>query len=456
MTEPLYDLLGIGLGPFNLGLAALLEPISDLKPLFLEQKPQFQWHPGLLLEGATIQVPFLADLVTMADPCSQFSFLNYLRDQGRLYQFYFLEEFHIPRREYNHYCQWVAAQLKSCHFGQVVESIAWKSATPESYFEVRSRDVESGMLQTYRTRHLSLGVGSVPQVPACFRAWLPGDNIFHSAEFLQRRDRCRQAKSITVIGSGQSAAEVFYELLQEQESYGYRLEWHTRSPGFFPMEYSKLGLEHFSPDYLRYFYHLGSEQRDQVLAQQHLLYKGISVATIAKIYDLLYERTAAGKQANVRLLPLVEVKEVEAIPPEGELYPIPQGELLHIAPGTASRYRLNYRHRQQDTLFTHETDCVVLATGYHHAIPKCINELRSLIQWDEQNRYVVQLDYRLALTHDIPNQIFVQNAELHTHGIGAPDLGLGAHRNSVIINTLLGRSHYPVQQRNVFQQFGVA
>lgn len=439
MTEPLYDLLGIGLGPFNLGLAALLDPIAEIKPIFLEQKRQFQWHPGLLLAGTTIQVPFLADLVTMADPCSRFSFLNYLREQARLYHFYFWEEFHIPRREYNHYCQWVSAQLESCRFGQVVESITWKHAAPESYFEVQSQDLESNQTYTYRARHLSLGVGSVPSVPACFRDWLPAESLFHAAEFLQRRQRCRQAQSITVIGSGQSAAEVFYELLQEQETWNYRLEWHTRSPGFLPMEYSKLGLEHFSPDYLHYFYHLPAEQRDGLLAQQNLLYKGISFEMIAKIYDLLYERSVAGNRANVRLLPLVEVKEVEA-----------------IATDPTARYRLNYRHRQQDTLFSHETDCIILATGYDHAIPECIDGVRSLIQWDEQNRYRVQFDYRLALTQDIPNQIFVQNAELHTHGVGAPDLGLGAHRNSVIINTLLGRSYYPVHPRNVFQQFGVA
>ncbi|HEY9736744.1 MAG TPA: lysine N(6)-hydroxylase/L-ornithine N(5)-oxygenase family protein [Trichocoleus sp.] len=438
MSEPIYDLLGVGLGPFNLGLAALLEPISEVKALFLEQKPQFQWHSGLLLEGSTIQVPFLADLVTMADPCSRFSFLNYLREQARLYHFYFWEEFHIPRREYNHYCQWVAGQLESCRFGESVESIIWQDG-PESHFEVRSRHAKSGEVRAYRARHLSLGVGSVPQVPACFKDWLPAENIFHSAQFAQRRDRCRQAKSITVIGSGQSAAEVFYELLQEQETCGYRLEWHTRSAGFFPMEYSKLGLEHFSPDYLHYFYHLAPEQRDRVLAQQGLLYKGISFSTIAQVYDLLYERSVGGHQPNVRLLPLVEVKEVEA--------------LKH---GATPNYRLRYRHRYQDAPFTHETDCIILATGYDHAIPQCVEGVRSLIQWDEQNRYVVQFDYRLALTKDIPNQIFVQNAEMHTHGVGAPDLGLGAHRNSVIINTLLKRSQYPVHQHNVFQQFGVA
>ena len=425
-----YDIIGVGIGPFNLGLAALLKPVTEINALFLEQKPQFRWHPGLLIEGTTIQVPFLADLVTMADPSSRFSFLSYLRAKSRLYHFYFWEQFHIPRREYNHYCQWVAEQLPSCRFGQKVEAISWQEF---GKFEVKTLDIASGTISTYHCQNLVLGVGSVPSVPACLQDVL-SENVFHSAEFLHRRDRCRQSKSITVIGSGQSAAEVFYELLQEQEAYGYRLEWHTRSQGFFPMEYSKLGLEHFSPDYIYYFHQLSPEQRNQVLAQQNLLYKGISFSTIADIYNLLYERSVADNSPNVRLLSLVEVKEVEII---------------------SDRYRLLSRHLQQEQRFTHETDCIILATGYHHAIPDCIADIHPLIKWD-QGRYVVNLDYRLELTQEIPNQIFVQNGELHTHGVGAPDLGLGAYRNSVIINTVTGKTVYPVNSRNVFQQFGVA
>ena len=431
MSDCIYDIIGVGIGPFNLGLAALLEPVAEINALFLEQKTQFHWHPGLLIEGTTIQVPFLADLVTMADPSSRFSFLSYLQAQSRLYHFYFWEQFHIPRREYNHYCQWVAQQLPSCHFGQRVETIFQQENS--HCFAVQTRDITSGTISTYRCRNLVLGVGSVPRVPGCLQDVL-SEKVFHSAEFLHRRDRTRQSKSITVIGSGQSAAEVFYQLLQEQETCGYRLEWHTRSQGFLPMEYSKLGLEHFSPDYIHYFHGLSPERRERVLSAQNLLYKGISFDTIADIYNLLYERSVAGSSPNVRLLSSVEVKEVEII---GDIY------------------RLEYRHLQQDRRFAHETDCIILATGYHHQIPNCLADIHPLIQWD-QGRYVVNLDYRLELTQKIPNQIFVQNGELHTHGVGAPDLGLGAHRNSVIINAIAGKTIYPVNSRNVFQQFGVA
>ena len=51
--------------------------------------------------------------------------------------------------------------------------------------------------------------------------------------------------------------------------------------------------------------------------------------------------------------------------------------------------------------------------------------------------------------------IFVQNAELHTHGFVTPDLGMAAYRNSCIIREITGREVYPVERSIAFQQFGV-
>ncbi|MBR7678429.1 SidA/IucD/PvdA family monooxygenase, partial [Streptomyces daliensis] len=69
----------MGIGPFNLSLAALAHGVPGLRTAHYDQRPGFRWHPGLLIEGATLQVPFLADLVTLADPASPWSFLNYLK-----------------------------------------------------------------------------------------------------------------------------------------------------------------------------------------------------------------------------------------------------------------------------------------------------------------------------------------------------------------------------------------
>ena len=53
------------------------------------------------------------------------------------------------------------------------------------------------------------------------------------------------------------------------------------------------------------------------------------------------------------------------------------------------------------------------------------------------------------------HEVFVQNAEEHTHGFVAPDLGMGAHRSATILNAVTGREAYPVEKRVATQTFGV-
>lgn len=73
--DPMLDCIGIGLGPFNLSIAALADQDkTQLSTRFLERKPSFSWHPGLLLSDAKMQTSFLKDLVTAIDPTSQYSF----------------------------------------------------------------------------------------------------------------------------------------------------------------------------------------------------------------------------------------------------------------------------------------------------------------------------------------------------------------------------------------------
>ena len=153
------DVIGVGLGPFNLGLAALLEK-TELDAVFFDDKPEFAWHPGLMLPGAEIQVPFLADLVTLADPTSPYSFLNYLHEQGRLYRFYFHERFHVLRAGVRGVLPLGGGSLG------VVPLLAPRGRDPaasRSGWAVWARGVE------HRARAVVLGVGCVPFVPECAR-----------------------------------------------------------------------------------------------------------------------------------------------------------------------------------------------------------------------------------------------------------------------------------------------
>jgi len=421
-----YDVVGVGLGPFNLGLAALLEPVSDISAVFFDRSEHFAWHPGLMLPETTLQVPFLADLVTMANPTSAYSFLNYLHEQERLYRFYFYEKFHIARREYDAYARWVADRLTSCKFQHEVTDVAptadgWTVAV-----------AHHGITHTVHAENVVLGVGSRPAVPSIAHHAL-GEDVFHSADYLTHREKAVTAGAVTVIGSGQSAGEVVVDLLETGLRNGMRLDWLTRGAGFLPMEYSKLGLEHFTRDYTDYFHHLEPAVRDRIRAGQDLLYKGLSADTSARIYDLLYDATIDAPDPPVTYAAGCELIAIEPAP----------------APGR--RWRLTWSHSEQGRTFTRDTDVVVLATGYEPA-PLPIGD--GIIASDAQGRPVISADYRAHRRDGAPSTLFVQNAELHTHGVGTPDLGLGAHRSSVIINALAGREVYPVRARNVFQRFG--
>jgi lysine N6-hydroxylase len=77
---------GVGVGPFNLSLAALMRPLLDISSCFYERRPRFDWHPGMLLPGSRMQTSFLKDLVTPVDPTSRFGFLSYLVSRGQQYR----------------------------------------------------------------------------------------------------------------------------------------------------------------------------------------------------------------------------------------------------------------------------------------------------------------------------------------------------------------------------------
>ena len=104
------ELLGIGLGPSNLSLAALLHPVEE-KIHFLEKKSEFQWHPEIMFGDSTMQTSYLKDLVTPVDPTNPYSFLNYLKESGLFYSFLNTQRNSITRLEYQQYGQWVSQSL---------------------------------------------------------------------------------------------------------------------------------------------------------------------------------------------------------------------------------------------------------------------------------------------------------------------------------------------------------
>ncbi|MFI8768368.1 lysine N(6)-hydroxylase/L-ornithine N(5)-oxygenase family protein [Streptomyces sp. NPDC053792] len=421
-TQPL-DFIGIGLGPFNLGLACLTEPIAELDGVFLESKPDFEWHSGMFLEGAHLQTPFLSDLVTLADPTSPYSFLSYLKEKGRLYSFYIRENFYPLRTEYNDYCRWAAGKLTSIRFSTTVASVTFDERT-ELY------GVTTAAGETFRTRRIVLGTGTPPYVPETCRDL--GGDLIHNSRYLPNKEALQKKKSITLVGSGQSAAEIYYDLLSEIDVHGYRLNWVTRSPRFFPLEYTKLTLEMTSPEYVDYFHALPEQTRYRLETQQKGLFKGIDGELIDAIFDLLYQKNLNGP-VGTRLLTNSALRTAAYDPASGS-------------------YTLGFRQEEQEKDFTLETEGLILATGYKYAVPAFLEPIRDRLRYDGQGRFDVARNYAIDTTG---RGVFLQNAGVHTHSITSPDLGMGPYRNAYIIGEMLGSEYYPVEKTIAFQEFAV-
>ncbi|MBL1080514.1 lysine N(6)-hydroxylase/L-ornithine N(5)-oxygenase family protein [Streptomyces actinomycinicus] len=414
-----YDFVGIGLGPFNLGLACLTEPVAGLDGVFLESKPDFEWHAGMFLDGAHLQTPFLSDLVTLADPTSPYSFLNYLKEKGRLYSFYIRENFYPLRVEYDDYCRWAAHKLSSVRFGTTVTEVTYED---ERYV------VRTAAGEVYRARHLVLGTGTPPHLPDACQG-LGGDFI-HNSRYLDHKAELQRKKSITLVGSGQSAAEIYYDLLSEIDVHGYQLTWVTRSPRFFPLEYTKLTLEMTSPEYVDYFHALPEATRYRLTAQQKGLFKGIDGDLINEIFDLLYQKNLGG--------------------------PVPTRLLTNSALTTARHengtYILGLRQEEQGKDYELTSEGLILATGYKYTEPEFLKPVRDRLRYDSQGNYDVARNYAIDVTG---RGVFLQNAGVHAHSITSPDLGMGAYRNAYIIRELLGTEYYPVEKTVAFQEFAV-
>ncbi|ANT56040.1 lysine N(6)-hydroxylase/L-ornithine N(5)-oxygenase family protein [Bacillus altitudinis] len=423
----MMDVIGIGIGPANLGLAALLEEYEDMTCCFFEQETEFAWHPGMLIKGTDLQVSFLADLVTMANPRSKYTFLNYLHESNRLHRFYTFEQFDIPRREFNEYLSWVAGELDSCQFGMKVEEVT----DCEDGYLVKVRRLKDGALSEYRAKHVVLGTGSKPMIPVDVpEAALP--HVTHSSRYVDQQKELHEAETVAVIGSGQSAAEIFLDLLQHQKK-GQQLSWFTRSSEFRELETAELGQELFTPKYVEYFHSLPYEERMNTLPRLAGLRNGIDASTLSRIYQELYHRSVSGEEPSVLIQPMTEL---EAIHMEDE-----QQVELHL-----KQWQLKKEKKMT-------ADHVVLATGYTPNIPEWFSAYEPLIEWESDKHFKVTDDFRLVFKDKRSHHLFTFTNLDHSHGTAATNLKLSIYRNQKVIRTIRGDTKEQVKQETAFQQF---
>lgn len=403
------DVFGVGAGPSNLSLAALLEKIPNIKAYFCDKKLNYQWHPGMLIPGTKLQVSYLKDLVTLADPMNQYSFINYLHQSGKLYQFITADFKQTSRLEFSQYLEWVFNNLGSVHEGEMILDIS----LIEDQFSIRTTK------EIYQSKKLVLGNGLTPYIPAYCIDFM-GDRVFHSAEYLHKKTNLSN-KRIAIIGGGQSGAEILLDSLSNANGLPSKIHWVSKEQNFDVIDDSAFANELFLPSYVKYFFKLPQDIKSSLLEKQRLASDGISNHTIDSIYQKLYELELVHKHNRlVTLLP---------------------SHKLTLMSSHNNEYLLEIFDNETGFQKNIAADLVIFCTGYTYMLPSFLNPIKEKIHFDSTNKMMIDENYKLSWDGMDECSIYIQNGARHSHGVADPNLSLLAYRSAVIANDIAG---YPL------------
>lgn len=430
---PHHRLLGVGFGPSHLSMSALYDSVRGPAPRdrihFLESRPEFAWHPDMLLDRARMQVAFLKDLATPRIPTSPYTFTSYLVAKGRLEHFLNLATLYPTRREYVDYFRWAAERLAGyVSYGSTAERIR-PVVGPDgrvARLEVEVREA-SGRQRIVSADHLSLAPGGTPVVPpGVDPAALESGLVFHSSAFLGRIARFRESgrelpRRFLVVGAGQSAAEIFQYLADAFPAATVTLA--HRGFALMPANSSALANEVFNPETVDLFHAATPGQRRGILADLRTTnYAAVDDEDIRAIADLLYDQRVHGGSR----LALRRFTELAACSTEG---------------GTVAA---TLRDLSTGATRTSGFDAVVLATGYDFREARgLLTDLEPYLLRDAEGALRVGRDYAVETTGDCLPRIFLHGAAEHTHGLSSTLLSLLAHRAGDILDAALGDAGAP-------------
>jgi L-ornithine N5-monooxygenase len=405
MTRRDVELLAIGAGPSNLGLAVALEELAPElaeDSLIIERNQTIEWQTGMLLPWTKSQVPFLKDLVTLRNPRSKFSFLSHLHATGRLDDFINMGSFLPYRVEISEYLGWVASSLSrvTLELGQNCVSIAGEQAADGTLSRWLTTLADGTVIAS---RYLVIGTGRDAYIPPVL-AGLPTARVIHSSRYRPGIADLSTEKPwrVALIGASQSAAEMFSALRHDLPKSD--VSWLIRSVSLTADQSSKFSNELYFPSYIDSFFASGPPVRERILKELYKTnYSCITPPMLEELYTHFYLDGLAGRSTR-RLSTMVEVTAARESGDELEL------ELTDRNTGRATELR---------------RDLVFLGTGFTWQAPRLVRQLAEAIGLDQ---VLVNRRYQLVLNQPATAACYLQGISESTHGIGDSLLSVLAHR----------------------------
>ncbi|MFJ8620752.1 lysine N(6)-hydroxylase/L-ornithine N(5)-oxygenase family protein [Streptomyces clavifer] len=423
-AAPVHDLIGIGFGPSNVAMAIAISEHNAragtqeeaVTAHFFEQQPQFGWHRGMLIDDATMQVSFLKDLVTLRNPTSEFSFLCYLKSQGRLVDFINHKNLFPLRVEFHDYFEWAAAQVDDMvSYGHEVVGVApvVRDGSVE-YMDVTVRSAEG--LAVHRARNLVIGTGLRPLMPEGVER---GERVWHNSDLLSKVAGLEgtSPSRFVVVGAGQSAAEnvaYLHRRFPEAEICAVFSRY-----GYSPADDSSFANRIFDPQAVDEYFTAPDEIKRKLMDYHgNTNYAVVDIDLIDDLYRQAYQEKVLGTE-RLRFLNVSRLAGVEE---------------------TSQKVRATVKSLVTGEQTDLDADIVVFATGYSPVDPLgLLGEVADRCLRDDVGRVRVERDYRIATDPDLHCGIYLQGGTEHTHGITSSLLSNTAIRVGEILDSLLGR-----------------
>ena len=415
------EIAAIGAGPSSLAFGVALEELAPdhlaRQTVLLEQHSDVRWQRNLLLPWTVSQVSCLKDLVTLRNPQSRFTFLNFLHQHGRLDEFINLGTFTPYRTEISSYLQWVAGALEKVEVlcGKRCSAIEPQRA-PDGTVRRWAVRMEDGSSVT--ARDVVVGAGRDPNIPEVFEG-LPRERVIHSTGYLPGIAALPKdaAHRVVVIGGAQSAAEMFRSVHDDLPNCTPTIV--MRSIGFGNYQTSKFINELFYPSFIDKFFHTEERYRKQILEEmRETNYAGLAPGLLDDLYRMRYVQRLSGKERS-RVITMSDIASTRV---DGEDMVL---EILDRTTGAVEELRC---------------DVILLGTGFDRRLPRL---LRDLATSSGQDTLDVDRSYRARLGEPGEAGLYLQGVNEDTHGIADSLLSVLAQRSEYIVGDILRRREQP-------------
>jgi L-ornithine N5-oxygenase len=221
-----YDIICVGFSIEGLALAvSLADRKTQHKILFIDRNAGFKAGLGFHNTEDHAGSLFLKDLITLQNPKSEFTFINYLHESRLLIGFTNVSQMKPSRVLLENYLRWAAKKIHALGWVSfqseaiTVNPIRSNSTKSFDSWELRVRDNGTGRIELLQTQRLMVTTRAPKSISSIMQGASLRENVLLMHQFEKSQKAIEQTQrplNIAVLGSSQQAVECFQEIVSGQ------------------------------------------------------------------------------------------------------------------------------------------------------------------------------------------------------------------------------------------------